>query len=71
MATKKTKATKEQVEKALEEVAVKYTKQQLLRSEKYRYRRDAIEALLKDDEKYTHAQVNNLLDQFYKGGKRP
>lgn len=69
MATKKTKATKEQVGKVLEEVAVKYTKQQLLQSEKYRYRRDAIEALLKDGEKYTHAQVDNLLDQFYKGGK--
>lgn len=69
MATKKTKVTKEQVGKVLEEVAVKYTKQQLLQSEKYRYRRDAIEALLKDDEKYTHAQVDNLLDQFYKGGK--
>lgn len=69
MATKKTKATKEQVGKVLEEVAVKYTKQQLLQSKKYRYRRDAIEALLKDDEKYTHAQVDNLLDQFYKGGK--
>lgn len=69
MATKKTKATKEQVGKVLEEVAVKYSKQQLLRSRKYRYRRDAIEALLKDDEKYTHAQVDNLLDQFYKGGK--
>lgn len=70
MATKKTKATKEQVGKVLEEVAVKYSKQQLLQSEKYRYRRDAIEALLKDDEKYTRAQVDNLLDQFYKGGNK-
>ena len=70
MATKKTKATKEQVGKVLEEVVVKYTKQQLLQSEKYRYRRDALQALLKDDETYTDEQVKQILDKFYKGGKK-
>lgn len=66
----KAKASKVQVGKAIKEVATQFTKQQLLESRKYRYRRDALEALLKDGGKYTHAQVDNLLEQFYKGGNK-
>lgn len=49
---------------------LKFTKQQLLKSQKYANRRDALQALLKDDETYTHEQVKQILDKFYKGGKK-
>lgn len=49
---------------------LKFTKQQLLKSQKYANRRDALQALLKDDETYTDEQVKQILDKFYKGGKK-
>lgn len=67
---KSTKATKEQVAKTIKEVVKhKFTKQQLLQSQKYSNRRDALSALLKDGETYTHEQVDEILEKFYKGGK--
>lgn len=65
---KRTRATKEQVAKVIKEVVKpKFTKQQLLQSQKYVNRRDALSALLKDGETYTHEEVERILQQFYKG----
>ena len=47
-----------------------YSKQQLLTFQRYAARRDLLEALLKDDESYTHDQVQNLIDDFMKGKVR-
>lgn len=67
----KAKATTEQVTKVIKQVApFKFTKQQLLKSKKYADRRDALNALLIDNETYTHEQVEQLLEKFYKGGNK-
>ncbi len=67
----KAKSTTEQVTKAIESVIpLKFTKQQLLKSKKYVDRRDSLNALLKDDETYSHAQVERILEKFYKGGNK-
>ncbi len=54
-------ATKKQKEVA--EVAV-YTKQQLLSAKKYRRRMDVLNVQLKDNQKYTIEQVDNLIKKF-------
>jgi len=65
----KAKVSTVQVAKAIKEVApFSFTKTQLLNSDKYVNRRDALNALLKDDETYTLAKVDKILDSFYKGG---
>jgi len=48
----------------------KFTKAQLVTSRKYIHRRDALNALLKDDEQYTFAQVDKILKTFDEGGKK-
>ena len=65
---KMTGATSEQVEKVIEKSLPKFKKEQLLKSQKYAHRRDALSVILKDGEQYTHTAVGNLLKQFYKGG---
>lgn len=52
-----------------EEVVSTFTKGQWVQSEKYVHRRDALNALLKDDKSYSFAEVDNMLKQFDKGGK--
>ncbi|MCH7321782.1 hypothetical protein LZ480_07730 [Solibacillus sp. MA9] len=47
----------------------KFTKSQLVTSRKYIHRRDALNALLKDSEQYTFAQVDKILKQFDEGVK--
>lgn len=65
----KAKTTTEQVTKVIEKVApFKFTKEQLVKSERYVKCRDALNALLKDGETYTFTQVDQLLEKFYKGG---
>ena len=44
-----------------------FTKEQILNSKKYRNRRDALGVVLKDDESYTIADIESLLDGFMKG----
>jgi len=61
------------VEKVAEVVTSKlpkFSKSQLVTSRKYIHRRDALNALLKDDEQYTFAQVDKILKQFDEGGKK-
>lgn len=47
--------------------ATKYTKEQLIRSERYMLRRDLLGALLKDSKRYTIEEVDTLLQNYMKG----
>ena len=61
------------VEKVAEVVTSKlpkFSKAQLVKSQKYIYRRDALNALLDDNEQYTFAQVDKILKDFDEGGKK-
>ncbi|EAZ87198.1 hypothetical protein ACQKEY_21985 [Lysinibacillus fusiformis] len=46
----------------------KFTKGQLAKSQKYKYRRDALNALLELGKTYSFAQVDEILKNFDKGG---
>ncbi|MEK3935929.1 hypothetical protein MKY41_11430 [Sporosarcina sp. FSL W7-1349] len=67
---KKSKATAIMVAEAINGKTPTFSKAQLLKSKKYVGRRDALSALLKDGETYTHDQVGQILEQFYKGGSK-
>lgn len=69
---KKTDIPDETLEKNQESVEIpesddsaKFGKDQLLKSSWYSHRRDALMALLKEDEMYSHEDVNSILDEFY------
>lgn len=47
-----------------------FSKAQLIGSEKYAQRRDALNALLNDRERYSSAQVDEILKKFDEGGKK-
>ena len=47
-----------------EPAAEQYTKSQLLRSDRYRHKRDLISALLVDGETYTLARVDVLIKNY-------
>lgn len=66
----KAKVTSVDVGKAISsgEVATfKFVKSQIIKSKKYAHCRDALNALLKDDEAYSFAKVDEILNTFYKG----
>lgn len=46
---------------------VRYTKNQLIGSEKYRDRRDLLWALLEDEKVYSAAEAEEVMNQFMKG----
>lgn len=69
LATKTSKAKTSTKTKAAEK-PLKYSKQRLLKSTKYVNRQDALNALLKDGEKYSFAEVDEILEEFYKGGHK-
>lgn len=46
------------------ETTVKFTKAQLLKCTRYSHRKDALSVLLKDDERYTHEEVERMLKKF-------
>lgn len=48
---------------------VTYTKAQIYKAKRYMNKKDIITIMLKDDERYTFDQVDNLIEQFLKGGK--
>ena len=58
-------ATKQTAKKAPPEPA--FTKAQLLRAKKYDNRKDLLMALLQEDEQYTFAQAEKLMQNFLKG----
>jgi hypothetical protein len=66
----KTKATAKMVAEAINGKTPTFTKARLLKSKKYFGRRDALSALLKDDKTYTHDDVQQILEKFYKGGSK-
>lgn len=48
-------------------VVPKFKKEALLKAKKYAGQRDLLAALLKDDQEYTAAEVNAILENFKKG----
>ena len=48
-------------------VAVRYTKEQLVNSKRYRGKKDMINALLKPGKAFTMAEADELLEKFMKG----
>lgn len=48
-------------------VVPKLKKEALLRAKKYAGQRDLLAALLRDDQEYTVAEVNAILERFTKG----
>ena len=61
------KTAKQTEQKAVEHAEPKFSKQQFVRSAKYRDRRDLVDALLDGSKKYTMEQVDKLIDEFMKG----
>ncbi|AVK85267.1 hypothetical protein C3943_17910 [Lysinibacillus sp. B2A1] len=59
----------EDVKKAVEDTLQTFTKDQLIKSKKYVHRRDALNALLEDNKKYSFANVDGILKEFEEGGK--
>ena len=51
----------------IENVAVAYSKEQILNSKKYKNRRDVLGVILADDKMYTMETVDSLLEKFMKG----
>lgn len=49
------------------EKAPRFSKEQALRSEKYRSRRDALGVLLKNGRTYSAAEIDSILNEFMKG----
>lgn len=50
--------------------SAKYKKEQLLYAERYRERRDLIQALLKDGQEYSLEEADRLLEDYLKGKVR-
>lgn len=49
--------------------AISYTKEQIYKSKRYMNKKDIVTVMLKDNERYTFDQVDELIEQFLKGGK--
>lgn len=64
----KAQVTTEMVTDAVTASSPKFSKEQLVKSQRYVHRRDALNALLADDKTYSFAQVNDILNKFDKGG---
>lgn len=47
-----------------------FSKEQILKSNKYNKRRDLLSVLLEDNKTYTISEVDNLIEKYMKGGKR-
>ena len=45
----------------------KYSKRQLIEADKYKHKRDILEALLEEQNKYSHKEVENIIEGFLKG----
>ncbi len=60
MAVKKTKTE-------AQETPDVFSKDQLVKSDKFRNHRDLVAALLDDNKKYTMEQVNDMITEFMKG----
>lgn len=47
-----------------------FTKEQLVNSKKYRNSIDVLNAILDDNRRYSFTEVDELIEKFYKGGKK-
>lgn len=54
----------------LETKEIKFSKEQILKSKKYENERDVINALLKEDKKYSFSDIDKLINDFMKGKVR-
>ena len=50
-----------------EEQEIRFSKDSLLRSQKYADYRDVLTALLEDGKAYTHGEVDGFIEKFQKG----
>lgn len=66
MALKSAVPASETVEKA----EIKYSKEQLLASERFRDRKDIVNALLSPDKEYTVSAVKDMIENYMKGKVR-
>lgn len=69
----KAKVTAEMVKDALKGNDVSkltFSKLQIIKSQRYAARCDALNALLVDDEKYSFSEVDKILTQFDEGGNK-
>ena len=65
MATLKKKV--DEVQTNVEQTEAKFSKEQLIASDKYANRRDLVSALFDDNETYTIATVDKKIEEFMKG----
>jgi hypothetical protein len=65
LARTKAAVATESVEQTTE--PVQFTKEQILASATYANRRDSVDALLEESEKYTLKQVDELVNSYMKG----
>lgn len=63
----KSNVTGEMVEKVLGKKGPTFTKSQLVKSQKYIHRRDALNALLNNEKTYSFAEVDGILKKFEGG----
>lgn len=61
------KNTKDTEPKAPTKVVVKFTKKQFVASQRFAKQRDLVNALLKDDETYSIAEVEDTIKKFLSG----
>lgn len=59
---------KNEADLVLESASTTLSKEQLLKSRRYRSRRDLLCALLEDGRRYSRAEVDALIDEFMKRG---
>lgn len=55
------------VEAAVAETPVAFTKEAILKSKRWNYRRDALSFLLDDGKTYSHEDVETILNDYMKG----
>lgn len=51
-------------EKPVNEIEVLFSKEQILKSNKFKHKRDVLSALLEDDKKYKLSDVENMIVDF-------
>lgn len=52
---------------SMKAVSLAYTKEQILHSKRYQFRRDALGFLLEDGKTYTDTEINTILNNYMKG----
>lgn len=62
--------TGEMVAEVLQVTQLKFSKSQLVKSQKYNHRRDALNALLNDGRTYSFTEVDAVLKKFDEGVKK-